>query len=362
MNYYSITAEELEKVGIREGEVALYTGIVNKRQPRSIGRDTDTDRRNAYVYVWEDGQPVDRDAQFRSVGPGPEVLDVQVGDEKYRFLRAGPFIFQAAGPAAPIVVANFGAIPLLVNTLLGKFSIQAGTMLRLDENAPQREKKTVLLTLSCEQPLKSAAIWDGDGWRQLNIRREPYTIGEGRGFIIFDGAAIVQQAAVNDKGEILLMDSPEPDPDYEIFVRVRAGDWVKLGFDRRTYKEGRIIRRTQVIRSTDWGEPVAYDLQKLKEARTAAEMELCRIKLSELPGPAMAEEAHPVDSDIPEKFPDMEDGPAEEPVVLPEPDEYETNEAEPEGSALDSLLAQLNGGGQKPQAAPAPEPPENFPE
>lgn len=348
MNYFSYQAGELSKVGIQEGEVAIYTGTINPRQTRSIGRDTH--RRNAYTYLWQDGRPLELDAQFQNDRAGLDILDVQAGEGHYIFLRDHPsgYIRQIAGPAAPIVVANFGAIPLRVDTLLGKFTVQAGTMLRLDENAPRREKKKVLLTVSSnpEQALKSAEVWDGNGWRRLNIRKEPHTIGEGQGFIVLDGAAIVQQAAVNHERQILLMDAPEQDPDYELYVTAQGWGMITLSFDRRDYKEGRVVRRTRTIFSTDRGEPVAYDLRKLRESQSEAD--LCRVWLSELPGPPAVEESRSA-GDLAD-FPGVEDGP----VVLPEPGKGETNGAGAEGSALDFLPAVLNGGGQ--------EPPEDFPE
>ena len=364
MNYTSYQVVELMRAGIQEGELAIYTGTVSPNQTHSIGRNTQ--RRNAYVYVWEDGQPVERDAQFQNDRAGLDVLDVQAGEGNYAFLRDRPsgYIRQIAGPAAPIVMANFGAIPLRVDTFLGKFTVPAGTMLRLDENAPQREKKRVLLTVGAQDDplLKSAEVWDGTGWRRLNIRREPYTIGEGQGFIVLDGAAIVQQAAVHYERQILLMDAPESDPDYEIYVTAQGWGMVTLSFDRRDYKGGRVVQRTRTICSTSWGERVVYNLQKLKETRTEAEANLCRIELSELPGPPAGAEPQPMESGTLDEFLDAEDEPVEEPVVLPEPDEYEANEAEPEGSAIDSLLAALEGSQQGPQAAPVPEPPEGFPE
>lgn len=362
MKYYSHTADELGKTGIQKGEVAIYTGTVNKRQVRAIGPDTHS--RNAYVYLWQDGQPLELDAQFSSNGLNPDILTVRAGEEEFTFLRDCPtgYVCQTAGPAVPVVVANFGAIPLRVDTPLGKFTVQAGTLLRLDEDAPQREKKKVLLTLSHEQSLKSAEIWDGTGWRRLNIRREPYTIGEGQGFTVLDGEAIVQQAAVNSSGELLMMDSPEPDPDYEIYVTAQGWGWVTLRFDRRDYKEGKIVQRARTICSTEWGEPVAYDLQKLRESQTKAEADLCRIWLSKLPGPPAEGEAYSVESDSLKEFPGMEDEPAAGSAAFPEPDEGEAKEAESEGSALDSLLDRLNGGWQDLQAAPVPEPPAGFPE
>lgn len=363
MNYYAHTDKELLQAGIQEGWLAIYTGTVNPRQADRLNHNSDS--RNAYVYLWQNGRSLELDVCFQRDGAGLDVLEVRAGEEEYAFLRDRPsgYMRQVAGPTKPIIVANFGAISLRVDTPLGKFTVQAGTLLRLDEDAPRREKKKVLLTLSHEQLLKSAEIWDGTGWRRLNIRREPYTTGERQGFTVLDGAAIVQQAAVNSSGELLMMDSPDPDPDYEIYVTAQGWwDRVTLSFDRRDYKKGKIVQRTRTICSTDWGEPVAYDLQKLRESQTKAEADLCRICLSELPGPPAEGKAHSVDSDILKEFPGMEDGTAAGSAAFPKPDEGEAEEDESEDSALDSLLAKLNGGWPDPPAAPVPDPPEGFPE
>lgn len=377
MNYFSCQDKELLQVGIQEGELAVYTGTVNPRQADHLGRDTH--RRNAYTYLWQDGQPLELDAQFSRDRVGPDILDVQAGEEKYTFLRDGPsgYIRQTAGPAAPIVVANIGAVPLRVDTFLGRFTVQAGTMLRLDEKAPRREKKKIVITLSsdCEQPLKSAELWDGTRWRRLNIREEPFTAGEVQSFTVLDGSAIVQQAAVNGKGELLMMDSPEPDADYEIYVTVQAWGWVTLCFDRRDYQDGRVVQRVRTISPIRDGEAVAYDLQKLRESRTEAEGYAC---LAKLPGPPAEGEARPAPrkrmcprtSEKLKAFLEIEDAPDRpDTSAVPEAPHLEPGEgglldeaAEPESWDFHSPLTGPNRDCQETRAAPVPEPPEDFPE
>ena len=255
MIYYSIMKKEISRLEVQEGELAIYTGTVDPRQAN--GFSLDSGKRNAYVFLWKDGQPQELYAEFHLDGDGLDVLDVSAGEEKYTFLRDHPsgYIRQIAGPAAPIVVANLGAIPLRMDTLLGKFTVHAGTILRLDENAPQREKKTVLLTVSSqqEQPLTSAELWDGNTWRRLNIREEPADANEERSLTVLDGSAIVQYMSVNSKREIWMMDAPEPDPDYEICVTAQTGGLVTLRFDRTDYREGRVVQRARTIFCTRWG-------------------------------------------------------------------------------------------------------------
>ncbi len=378
MNYFSYQDKELSQVGIQEGELAVYTGTVNPRQMGSLGRDTH--KRNAYTYRWQDGRSLELDAQFQNDRAGLDVLDVQAGEGHYVFLRDRPsgYIRQIDGPVAPIVVANFGAIPLRVDTLLGKFTVQAGTMLRLDENAPQREKKKVLLTISSnpEQALKSAEVWDGNGWRRLNICNGESDAYAGRSFIVRDGSAIVQQVeqvSVNGKRKTLMMDVPEPVPDYEIYVTGQAGDWVTLCFNRTDYRDGQIIQRARTVSFTNWGERVIYDLQRLKESRTQDAANQCATALPGLPPEgetysAPKKRARPLMSGKLKEFLDIEDEPdGADASAVPEAPHLESGEgnvkeANSEGVSINSLPSGPNWNWQDPQTAPAPEPPEDFPE
>lgn len=360
MIYYSIMKKEISRLEVQEGELAIYTGKVDPRQAN--GFSLDSGKRNAYVFLWKDGQPQGLYAEFHLDRDGLDVLDVSAGEEKYTFLRDHPsgYIRQIAGPAAPIVVANLGAIPLRVDTFLGKFTVHAGTMLRLDENAPRREKKTVLLTVSSqqEQPLTSAELWDGNTWRRLNIREEPADANEERGLTVLDGSAIVQYMSVNSKREIWMMDAPEPDPDYEICVTAQTGGLVTLRFDRTDYREGRVVQRARTIFCTRWGEPVAYDLQKLRESRTAAEAYLCSARLPGLPAGWEAdfdqtEQGGPPAGSGPQAFLEDEDGP-DAPHFEPGETAVESQREVPPDAPLQPTL--------KTQDMPVPEPPEDFPE
>lgn len=259
MTYNSYTEQELSQLGIQENELAIYTGTTNPRSSNTLSPNTNS--KNAYVYIWQNGQPRELDACFRPDRAGLDVLEVQ---GEYAFLRdkASGYIRQISGPPKPIAIVNIGSLPLRVDTLLGKFTVHAGTMLRLNESLPQREKKKVLLTVSSrfDQPLKSADVWDGTSWRRLNIREEPFAAGEGRCIFVLDGSAIVQSLKVNGKREIFIMDSPEPNPDYEIYIFAEAGDWVTLRFNRTDYRDGRVVQRSRTISHDRWGKAVIYDL------------------------------------------------------------------------------------------------------
>lgn len=359
MNYFSYQDKEMSQAGIQEGELAVYTGTVNPRQ--ADGLFPDPGKSNAYVYLWQDGQKLELGKQFSQDG----VLDVQVGEETYTFLRDGPsgYIRQTAGPAAPIVVANIGAIPLRVDTFLGKFTVHAGIMLRLDGNAPRREKKKVLLTIGsqCGGPLEGAELWDGGAWRRLNIREDPVADDRERRLAVLDGSAIVQYMSVNGKGEILMMDAPEPDPDYEIYLTSQAGEWVRLRFNRTDYQDGQVVPRARSIFFGKVGEPVAYDLQKLRESRTEAEAYHC---LAGLPAGWEAELApagpsRPPLSDKLRAFLGNGDGPDAPPL---ESGGTNAEHRREDCEETDGLLEEVFQPVLKAHGAPTPEPPGDFPE
>lgn len=284
MTYYSFSDRELSQLGLHENELAIYTGTINPQSSGTLSPGADS--KNVYVYIWQDGQPRELDACFRLDRAGLDVLEVRAGEEEYSFLRDQPsgYIRQVSGPARPITIANLGAIPLRVDTLLGKFVVHAGSALRLDENAPRREKKKVMLTVSSgfDQPLKFAGVWDGTSWRRLNIREEPFAANEGHRFAVLDGSAIVQSLEVNRKREIFMMDSPEPIPDYEIYIFAEASDWVTLRFSRTDYRDGRAVRRSRTIPHDRWGKDVIYDLQKLRESLAQSLVGRCTADLLEV--------------------------------------------------------------------------------
>lgn len=344
MTYYSYTKKESSQLDLQENELAIYTATTNPRNPGTLSPGTNS--KNVYVYIWQDGQPRELDACFRRDRVGLDVLEVRAGEEEYSFLRDQPsgYIRQVSGPARPITIANLGAIPLRVDTLLGKFVVHAGSALRLDENTPRREKKKVLLTVSSrfDQPLKSAEIWDGTSWRRLNIREEPFAANEGHRFAVLDGNAIVQSLEVNRKREIFMMDSPEPIPDYEIYIFAEASDWVTLRFSRTDYRDGRVVRRSRTIPHSRWGEAVIYDLQKLRESLVQSSVGQCTADLLEvLELRGLTAEAllpdnrtenfalkrrRPLNSDKLREFLEIEDESGEQPLasekaLIPEPPE-----------------------------------------
>ena len=312
MIYLSHTKRELMQSGIQEGELAIYTGTVSPRQADSLSPDTNP--QNAYIYFWKNNQPQELDAEFQHDKAGIDVLEAQTETGEYTFLRDKPsgHIRQLSGPAKPIIAANLGAIPLRVDTFLGKFAVCAGTMLRLDEFAPQREKKKIRLTVTSRhgQPLESAELWDGVDWQRLNICEGPSSFDERLRLTIRDGSAIVQHMEVNSKREILMPDSPEPDPDYEIFVCGHVTDEVTLRFDRSDYRDGQVVRRARTIHFSCWGEPIVYDLQKLRESPSQRAVRQC---ITELPGreavPVLEERQDLLYSDKPREFLDGGDEP-----------------------------------------------------
>lgn len=283
MTYNSYTKQELSQLGIQENELAIYTGTTN---PRNFGTlSPGVNSKNVYAYIWKDGQPRELDVCFRHDSADLDVLEVQTGEEEYAFLRdkASGYIRQISGPPKPIAIVNIGALPLRVDTVLGKFTVHAGTMLRLNESIPQREKKKVLLTVNPRsgQFLTSAELWDGASWRRLNIRADSDVFGADRNLAVLDGNAIVQYLEVSRSRPILVMDSPEPDPDYELYITGEIGDRAALRFQRTDYQSGRVVQRVRILHFSRRGEPIVYDLQKLRESPAQIGVEQCT---AELPG------------------------------------------------------------------------------
>lgn len=368
MTYYSFSERELSQLGLQENELAIYTGTTNPQSSGTLSPGINST--SCYVYAWQDGQPRELDACFRRDRAGLDVLEVRAGEEEYAFLRDKPsgYIQQVSGPARPITIANLGAIPLRVDTLLGKFVVHTGSALRLDENAPRREKKKVMLTVSSgfDQPLKFAGVWDSISWRRLNIREEPFAANEGHCFAVLDGSAIVQSMEVNGKREIFMMDSPEPNPDYEIYIFAEAGDWVTLRFSRTDYRDGRAVQRSRTIPHDRWSKDVIYDLQKLRESPAQSSVGQCTADLLEvlelqgltaetlLPDDQIREFARqrmrPLISDKLREFLENENKSGEQ-----QRKDYGCSDA-------DSFLSELPPAHQDGQKMPIPEPPENFPE
>lgn len=389
MSYFSEAKTELLRAGIREGELAIYTGTMSPLQTPS--RSVNTDKQSAYVYFWQDGEPLDMglSAQFQDDGAGLSVLEVQAGEEKYVFLRDEPsgYIRQVSGPAKPIVAANLGAVPLRVDTFLGKFAVRAGTMLRMDLSAPQRENRKVLITFLDANGTKLiyAELWEGGAWRRLDVCGQLAPDHDGfwtkRRAVVRDGPAIVQQVEiikVIGGDEFLMMDPPEPDPDYEIYLAHASKELhiVKdtLRFLRTDAKDGRIVWRTRNIgwfcgkeggdSSADADLPKlaleghmsnkVYDLQKLRETPTQRAVARCAQDLSDWRAALAAEgETRQTHNVGPCALP-------EEPTKPNGPDAAgggaETScRAYPDLEALSQPAAGECG-------KPVPEPPEDFPE
>lgn len=70
--------------------------------------------------------------------------------------------------------------------------------------------------------------------QRLNIRKEPFVPNEAAVLLSWT-AALLSSIEVDEKREILMLDSPEPDPDYRIYISAAAGDGVSFRFSRMDY-------------------------------------------------------------------------------------------------------------------------------
>lgn len=171
ITYYAYTERELPYAGVQPDDLVIYTGTI--RDDRLNGPTSASCPSKAYAYRWTGDEAEEIYVYFTTDDVGSPVMDITSGAEHYVFLlnEARTFLCQTSGPQKPVVVANIGADAIRVDTFLGKYSIPAGTVLRLDENAPRREKKTVLLTFAEKRragsPLESAMLLDGVHWRPL---------------------------------------------------------------------------------------------------------------------------------------------------------------------------------------------------
>ena len=367
MSYYTYTKKELSQSGIQEGELAIYIGRKNPRQANSLSSDAKSrGAQNAAVYLWQNSQPQELDNCFQCDKAGLDVLEVQVGEEEYAFLRDAPsgYIRQISGPAKPIIVANLGGPPLRVDTFLGKFTVYGGNILRLNESTPRRGKKKVWLVLSSryEQPLECAELCDGTVWRRLDICEENLSSEAEYSLTIRDGSAIVQHMTVNDKREILMMDPPEPNPDYEVYVSTKIGDLATLRFNRSDYRDGQVVQRVRTIPHAREGDPVTYDLQKLRESPTQGAVSQCAFELLKWREASISEKRpYPLYSDKLKAFLEGKNKPDGTVLGASEPDtESGYEKCEPTNGL--SCLAALARACQKAKGLLGPEPPEDFPE
>lgn len=53
-----------------------------------------------------------------------------------------------------------------------------------------------------------------------------------------------------------------------------------LCFNRTDYKNGEVVQRKRTPAFGSWGEPLVYDLQKLRESSTKEAVRQCRAELS----------------------------------------------------------------------------------
>lgn len=340
MSYYTDTQRELAQAGIQEGELAIYTGTVNPLHLETL--DIYFICANAFVFCWKDGTAEQlHGPHFDPDTNGLCALEAEIGEDRYTFLRNRKtgYIRQTAGPAKPVVLGNLGAIPLRVDTLLGKFEVPAGTILRLDENAPKRKSHKVLLRFapSKKQPLNSAALWDGKNWRQLNICKESSASDDDFNVIVRDGYTVVQFLTIRDH-IIHMAVSPEPNPDYEIYVTGDEVNTVTFEFDRREYRDGLPMptRRTLNLLA----DIEIFDIVKVQQASTPKELRKCVLELADLTAESpstkrMSENNLESDTDL-DRFPDE---------TVPH-------------TRLRTLAKLYQSGTVLPQA----EPPENFPE
>lgn len=290
ITYYAETDQELIRVNIMEGEIALYTGTI--RDGLRTGPTANGDGFcKAYVYRWAEGCVEDICTDFMTDYIGAHVLDFTAGEDRYIFVRneTGTYLRQILGPDKPVVVGNIGAEAIRVDTLMGKFVVPAGTVLRLDQSAPlQRERQKVLLNFACENggssPLKSALLLEAGRWRPLNICASKDLIQ------VKDGAFSVQELRSHGMHHVKLCDPPD-DPDYEIYFRLTA-DWsLQVQFAGLGAKDEGLTRTQYELHPT---ENVIYDFQLLRRAPTAALMAQCTAQL-----PCLEAVDPPPEQDVP---------------------------------------------------------------
>lgn len=276
MSYYAFTDREVPAAGVLEGEIVIYTSNMPIRQKVICA-----DHRNnpeCYVYIWKDGKSEELIPTIRYSRHGPAILSVSDIDT-YTFLWDRPYIRQLSGPAKPITVANLGSAPVRVDTLLGEFSVEPGAMLRLGRDTPRKEKVRVQLDFSTHGGGSLQSAWTmGNDPRQLRIQEEPAEGDEDRLITVRDDdGSIVQCVAVNKDGEFLMLDPPEPEPKYEIYIAGPRCHKIALRFLRTDYANNRVVQR---VRSLSFM-PGLVDLQKLRESRAQAEVKNCTVNLSQ---------------------------------------------------------------------------------
>lgn len=291
ITYYAHTERELPCAGVQPDDLVIYIGTIRDRDKLLDGPTSSDCSSKAYAYRWTGDEAEDIDVDFTVDSTESCILDITAGVEHYAFLsnEVRSFLRQVSGPEKPVMVANIGADAIRVDTFLGKYSIPAGMILRLDENAPRRENKTVLLTFADQRPmgspLKSAMLLDGARWRPLNI-----CVSGGspvKSIQVKDSAFAVQTLAYNIHGSVIKLKDPPNDPDYEIYFRCPT-DWgLKVQFAGLGMKEEGLIRK-HIHFSPEPG--AIYDFQKLRQAPTVALMEQCTAQLpgleyaADLPG------------------------------------------------------------------------------
>ena len=75
MTYYSYTKRELSKLGLQENELTIYTGTVNPQQPNSLSPGSRS--KNAYVYLWWHGEPLELNMCFRRDRASLDILEIR---------------------------------------------------------------------------------------------------------------------------------------------------------------------------------------------------------------------------------------------------------------------------------------------
>ena len=286
ITYYAYAERELPYAGVQPDDLVIYTGTIRDsllNGPTSVSCSS-----KAYAYRWmgdwaeeinidftEETHILDAISGTKDDG-GYHVLDITSGAGHYVFLlnKARTFLRQVFGPKKPVVVANLGADAIRVDTFLGKYSIPSGTVLRLDESAPQREKKSVLLTFGEKQrvgsPLESAMLLDGVRWRSL------ITYANDSSIQVKDGPFVVQTLTYHGcESGVTLKDRPV-DSDYEIYFRYSTQWGPKVRFAGLGMKDEGLNRKHRHF-YPECG--VIYDFQKLCQAPTIALMKQCTVQL-----------------------------------------------------------------------------------
>ena len=233
MTLHAFSAKEMRRLGAQNGEIIIFSTFWLDRSGSVFGatgkvHDPKFTSGGDYAFRYNSGTPDDWKelrVECGKNGNGMRTMTVHtstLGDvETYRFEMEprNNLLVQTGGPAKPFIIANFGTMPLRVETISGRyFTVPCGTIRRL-EGTGLRAKKKVLLTIQRDglAPCASAELSCMDGsWRKLDIiDYESQDVLE-----VNDDGAIVVQLRSNYEG-LTVLERLEKDPEYELYIRKR---------------------------------------------------------------------------------------------------------------------------------------------